>query len=643
MDIRTEGVQAVLGGSAILKGVDIQVGQRELVGIIGPNGSGKSTLLKCIYRVLKPTGGAVLLDGRDLDQYSYRESARRIAVVAQHNYYNFEFSVQDVVMMGRAPHKRALDRDNADDFRLVAEALELVGMSGFARRSFSTLSGGEQQRVILARALAQQTPCLILDEPTNHLDIETTEWLEQYLKQYEKAVVMVSHDRFFLDRTAEVVYELEDGHLTRYPGNYTHYKEEKRKNLQIQKKAYEKQQEEIRHLEELIEKFKHKPTKASFARSRKKILERMPKVPKPSDHEEHIFTGELTPAMLGSKWVFESEHLKIGYDRPIMEITMRIKRGQKIGILGKNGVGKTTFLKTAAGFLPPFSGEYQIGNQVTIGYFDQNSAQIQSEKTVLEHFHELFPSMTEKDVRQTLGAYLFGGKDAAKKVSSLSGGEKSRLVLAELLQSRPNFLILDEPTNHMDVAAKETLESAFRAYTGTILFVSHDRYFLKQVAESVMIFENQTVMYYPFGYEHYLEKKEKQGKHESLAAQIKAEEQALIAGMRAVPKAERHRLREFSTEEAYTDWKLRLAAEPMEVAKEQVEMLAEALEQMMIQWQQSEGFWNGDAWDEEAAYRERLGQYEEAVKRWQQACLKWAETAMDWEPGDGEKEQEEMQ
>lgn len=240
--------------------------------------------------------------------------------------------------------------------------------------------------------------------------------------------------------------------------------------------------------------------------------------------------------MLGSKWVFESEHLKIGYDRPIMEITMRIKRGQKIGILGKNGVGKTTFLKTAAGFLPPFSGEYQIGNQVTIGYFDQNSAQIQSEKTVLEHFHELFPSMTEKDVRQTLGAYLFGGKDAAKKVSSLSGGEKSRLVLAELLQSRPNFLILDEPTNHMDVAAKETLESAFRAYTGTILFVSHDRYFLKQVAESVMIFENQTVMYYPFGYEHYLEKKEKQGKHESLAAQIKAEEQALIAGMRAVPR-----------------------------------------------------------------------------------------------------------
>ena len=627
-----------LGGNVILDHIDFEIRGTEKIAVTGANGAGKTTLLQVL-------SGELELDGDDKRMGPGITMSRRLTVgMLKQGVFTGDDRTVEEELLAACPCKDTFARER---FEYEQEYDRLFTGFGLKRedkkRLLSSFSGGEKTKIALIRLLLEKPDILILDEPTNHLDIETTEWLEQYLKQYEKAVVMVSHDRFFLDRTAEVVYELEDGHLTRYPGNYTHYKEEKRKNLQIQKKAYEKQQEEIRHLEELIEKFKHKPTKASFARSRKKILERMPKVPKPSDHEEHIFTGELTPAMLGSKWVFESEHLKIGYDRPIMEITMRIKRGQKIGILGKNGVGKTTFLKTAAGFLPPFAGEYQIGNQVTIGYFDQNSAQIQSEKTVLEHFHELFPSMTEKDVRQTLGAYLFGGKDAAKKVSSLSGGEKSRLVLAELLQSRPNFLILDEPTNHMDVAAKETLESAFRAYTGTILFVSHDRYFLKQVAESVMIFENQTVMYYPFGYEHYLEKKEKQGKHESLAAQIKAEEQALIAGMRAVPKAERHRLREFSTEEAYTDWKLRLAAEPMEVAKEQVEMLAEALEQMMIQWQQSEGFWNGDTWDEEAAYRERLGQYEEAVGRWQQACLKWAETAMDWEPGDGEKEQEETQ
>lgn len=627
-----------LGGNVILDHIDFEIRGTEKVAVTGANGAGKTTLLQVL-------SGELELDGDDKRMGPGITMSRRLTVgmLKQGVFTGDDRTVEEELLVA-CPCRDTFDRER---FEYEQEYDRLFTGFGLKRedkkRLLSSFSGGEKTKIALIRLLLEKPDILILDEPTNHLDIETTEWLEQYLKQYEKAVVMVSHDRFFLDRTAEVVYELEDGHLTRYPGNYTHYKEEKRKNLQIQKKAYEKQQEEIRHLEELIEKFKHKPTKASFARSRKKILERMPKVPKPSDHEEHIFTGELTPAMLGSKWVFESEHLKIGYDRPIMEITMRIRRGQKIGILGKNGVGKTTFLKTAAGLCPPISGDYQIGNQITIGYFDQNSAQIQSDKTVLEHFHELFPSMTEKEVRQTLGAYLFGGKDAAKKVSSLSGGEKSRLVLAELLQSRPNFLILDEPTNHMDVAAKETLESAFRAYTGTILFVSHDRYFLKQVAESVMIFENQTVMYYPFGYEHYLEKKEKQGKHESLAAQIKAEEQALIAGMRAVPKAERHRLKEFSTEEAYTDWKLRLAAEPMEAAKEQVEMLAEALEQMMMQWQQSEGFWNGDAWDEEEAYRERLGQYEEAVERWQQACLEWAETAMEWEPGDGEKEQEETQ
>ena len=232
MDIRTEGVQAVLGGSAILKGVDIQVGQRELVGIIGPNGSGKSTLLKCIYRVLKPTGGAVLLDGRDLDQYSYRESARRIAVVAQHNYYNFEFSVQDVVMMGRAPHKRALDRDNADDFRLVAEALELVGMSGFARRSFSTLSGGEQQRVILARALAQQTPCLILDEPTAGLDPrgrdEILDQISRLHRERHMTIILVSHSMEDVARYADRLLVMNHGKKV-FDGTprevFSHYKE----------------------------------------------------------------------------------------------------------------------------------------------------------------------------------------------------------------------------------------------------------------------------------------------------------------------------------------------------------------------------------------------------------------------------------
>ena len=326
-----------LGGNVILDHIDFEIRGTEKIAVTGANGAGKTTLLQVL-------SGELELDGDDKRMGPGITMSRRLTVgMLKQGVFTGDDRTVEEELLAACPCKDTFERER---FEYEQEYDRLFTGFGLKRedkkRLLSSFSGGEKTKIALIRLLLEKPDILILDEPTNHLDIETTEWLEQYLKQYEKAVVMVSHDRFFLDRTAEVVYELEDGHLTRYPGNYTHYKEEKRKNLQIQKKAYEKQQEEIRHLEELIEKFKHKPTKASFARSRKKILERMPKVPKPSDHEEHIFTGELMPAMLGSKWVFESEHFKIGYDRPIMEITMRIKRGQKIGILGKNGVGKTT-------------------------------------------------------------------------------------------------------------------------------------------------------------------------------------------------------------------------------------------------------------------------------------------------------------
>ena len=335
-----------LGGNVILDHIDFEIRGTEKIAVTGANGAGKTTLLQVL-------SGELELDGDDKRMGPGITMSRRLTVgMLKQGVFTGDDRTVEEELLAACPCKDTFERER---FEYEQEYDRLFTGFGLKRedkkRLLSSFSGGEKTKIALIRLLLEKPDILILDEPTNHLDIETTEWLEQYLKQYEKAVVMVSHDRFFLDRTAEVVYELEDGHLTRYPGNYTHYKEEKRKNLQIQKKAYEKQQEEIRHLEELIEKFKHKPTKASFARSRKKILERMPKVPKPSDHEEHIFTGELTPAMLGSKWVFESEHLKIGYDRPVMEITMRIKRGQKIGILGKNGVGKTTTVGKLAGKL----------------------------------------------------------------------------------------------------------------------------------------------------------------------------------------------------------------------------------------------------------------------------------------------------
>lgn len=344
----------------------------------------------------------------------------------------------------------------------------------------------------------------------------------------------------------------------------------------------------------------------------------MPKIEKPPVEDYHMFTGALEPSVRSAKWVLEAEHLQIGYDKTLLELSLRIRRGQKIGIIGPNGAGKSTFLKTAAGLIPPVKGTLTLGQQVLMGYFDQQTAALQSDLTVVEHFHEQFPSLTDKEVRQTLDAFLFTGKDTAKKVSSLSGGEKSRLVLAELFKSCPNFFVLDEPTNHMDIPAKETLESAFRAYTGTLLFVSHDRYFIRQVAESLLIFDDQSVFYYPFGYEHYLAHRN-QGSGEELAASLRAEEQALLSGLQSVPMPERHRLREYSTEQSYEDWQLRLMTEPMEQTRMDLEQ-----------------FWNArdeiQEWTDPAYAEECLAQETILTDAYTKCCLAWYDKWAEFHP-----------
>ena len=582
------------GGHVILSHVDFEIKGNEKIALVGRNGAGKTTLLKLI-------AGELSLDRDDRRQGAGVTSSRRLTVgmLKQQAFSEREQTVEEI-LLASCPFRDTFARER---FEYEQEYDRIFTGFGFTRadkrKKIGDFSGGEQTKIALIRLLLEKPDILLLDEPTNHLDIATIQWLEQYLKRYEHAVVLVSHDRFFLDQVAETVVEVSDGKLTRYAGNYSQYREEKQKRIERQRKAWERQQEEADRLNGVIERFRHKPTKASFARAKKKQLERMERVEKPAEDEVHLFTGNIEPLIPGSKWVFEAEHLKIGYDRPLLEITLRIRRGQKIGILGPNGAGKSTFLKTVAGLLQPFQEKDKsverrcvLGNNITIGYFDQHSAEIQSEKSVAEHFHDLFPSMTEKEVRNILGMYLFPGKLASRRVSDLSGGEKARLVLAELLQSRPNFLVLDEPTNHMDVQAKETLESAFQAYTGTILFVSHDRYFIRQVAQSVLIFEDGGPMYYPFGYEHYLEKKQKADEYgEELSAQVKAEDAALLAGMRAVPKAERHRLKEFSVEEAYADWKLRLVQEKLEPEELEYGRLEEEYQGLLDEWKMSEAYW----------------------------------------------------
>ena len=589
------------GGQVILSHIDFEVKGREKIAVVGPNGAGKTTLLRLI-------AGELELDRDDRQHQPAVVSDRdfTIGMLRQINTADADKTVEELLMEGFAqgePFSR-------EEMSYRAEYDRLFTGFGFSKdmksKRLSEFSGGEQTKISLIHLLLMKPELLLLDEPTNNLDIQTVEWLEDYMREYPGAVVFVSHDRFFLDQLVDVVYELSGGRLKRYPGNYSHYRKQTLKDIELQRKAYDRQQEEIARLNDLIEKFKHKPRKASFARSRKSRLERMELVERPKEDDVHIFTGQIQPSHPGSKWVLEAEHLKIGYEQALLEISLRVRRGQKIGIIGDNGVGKSTFLKTIAGLQEPLEGSFSMGNNVLMGYFDQNSAALDSEKTVAEHYHDLFPVMTDKEVRHNLGDYLFSGAEASKRISSLSGGERARLVLCELITSRPNLMLLDEPTNHMDIRARETLESAFKAYTGTMLFVSHDRYFISQVADAILVFQGDEVLYYPFGYEHYIDRKRRCGS-DDIIAMIQAEDQAMIADLKAVPKPERHRLKEIGTEEGHIDWKLRLEAEPMEAAMEQVETMVRYMNEA-VTMEQYEG------WERKL---------EHAYVEWTETCLQW--------------------
>lgn len=642
------------GGQTILSHVDFYIKEKEKLAVVGKNGAGKTTLLKLLAGELTPdrddsrgsygrshdtvTGAAAT--GSDLDGTVKRTQRAKkkkpsgnpetgitmsrnitIDMLRQADKSNQDLTIEQILLEA-CPDKDTFSKERFD---YEMEYDRLFTGFGFEKeqksRTLGSFSGGEQTKISLIKLLLKKPDLLLLDEPTNHLDMKTVEWLEDYLINYPKAVVMVSHDRAFLDAVATGVYELENKALYRYAGNYTQYRQQKLKNLQIQRKAYERQQTEIAHNNELIEKFRHKPKKAAFARSRKTMLARMKLIEKPVEDEAHIFTGNIEPQFPSGKWVYEAKELKIGYDgRALLELSLRIRRGQKIAVIGDNGIGKSTFLKTVAGLIPPIKGTSQLGNNLLVGYFDQQSALIDSDKTVRDHFHELFPALVEKDLRKTLGMYLFGGANASKRISSLSGGEKSRLVLAELLTGRPNLMILDEPTNHMDIPAKETLESAFKAYTGTMLFVSHDRYFIKQVADAILVFEKDKVMYYPFGYDHYISRL-KTSQDGNLPAFMQAKDAAMVEALAAVPKRERHETRQLSTDEAYLEWKLTLAAEPMLKAAKEAEKAYEELCEAESELKAEELRINADT--AKGNVDKLRQQYENATDSWTNECTKW--------------------
>lgn len=625
MRYQIENGTVSLGGKTILDHIDFSVKGREKVAVVGRNGAGKTTLLRLI-------SGELSLDRDDKNFGKGIKTDRELSIgfLHQQSFQDVEKTVeQEIISLINEE-----DIFSRERYYFEKEYDRIFTGFGFQKedkkKKIKQFSGGEQTKLALIKLLLSKPDILLLDEPTNHLDIASVEWLEEYLASYEKVVIMVSHDRFFVDRTTEIIYELADGKLTRYVGNYTEYKRQKEKQREVQQKKYDAQQKEIARLNELIEKFKHKPKKASMARSKKKVLERMQRVERPDKEEAYVFKEKLEPITLGAKNVLETEHLKIGYtiERPIKELTLRIRRGQKIAVLGANGAGKSTFFKTIIGELPPISGKYVIGNGIMAGYFDQHSGEISSEKRVEEYFGECFPKLTEKEKRQVLGKYLFRSQKANMKISDLSGGEKSRLVLAEILESRPNFLVLDEPTNHMDLPAKETMESAFAAYTGTMLFISHDRYFVSKIADALLLFEEDGVKYYPFGYEHYLHmlKKKREGT-QTWAEVVEAENTALVEGLFAVPSKERHQTARFSTEQSYTDWQLALAKEELEKYEIQLEKQQEEIEfaEKTVTFEEYQsGNWK-------IKKEELQKQFEKIAEEYQEQCLIWYEKWQEYE------------
>lgn len=520
------------GDDVILHSIDFEIRNTEKIAIVGRNGCGKTTLLKLI-------SGEVEMEKLDSDESAFIAKAGNpeIGYLKQIAFDDPDVTLEQEVRKcfvkmdeRKAELARAaaeLEHDYSEEkvarYTAMEEAFKddggyyyekeyevMIRKFGFSdderKKPIRDFSGGQQTKIAFIKLLLSKPDILLLDEPTNHLDVTTIEWLEGYLKSYPKAVVVVSHDRMFLDNVVDVVYEIEYGTARRYPGNYTNFIARKKENYDKQMKDHIAQQKEIERLQRMVTRFKGKPTKTSMAQSKQKAIDRMVIIEAPDKYDNKTFHANFQPEKETGNDVLYTSELAIGYDHPLSVVSLDLKRGEKLGILGGNGLGKSTFLKTIVGKIPALSGEYRFGTNVQIGYFDQQMAMYTSNKTVLDDFWDEYPNLTETEARNALGAFLFSGDDVFKNVNMLSGGEKVRLALCKILKTRPNVLVLDEPTNHMDIVGKETLESMLKDYKGTLIFVSHDRYFVKKVATQLLVFEDGTTNLYQFGYEQYQEK-----------------------------------------------------------------------------------------------------------------------------------------
>lgn len=609
-------------GNTVLSEINFSVSDKEKIALVGRNGSGKTSILKCI------SGEVPLVSGTGDEKFSFSISGAPKIGYLQQVSLNDELTLRQEILsaykdvvglenklqnlldkMSENPsdenvgaYSRAMERfENIGGYLYKKEYLTAVSKFGFSAedldKKLSCFSGGQRTKIALMKLLLEKPDVLLLDEPTNHLDIAAVEWLEGYLKNYKNSVVIVSHDRMFLDRIVGVVYEIEYGVTTRYKGNYTAFLAQKQQAYDKALKDAKWKSAEIDRLRKIVERFRYKATKAAMAQSKLKEIERLGTVETPRRFDTSTFASSFQPEYESVRDALFVKDLVFGYDKPLGEISLAVERGQKIGVIGSNGTGKSTLLKTITGLIPPLSGDVRFGVKTRVGYFDQTIAATKSELSVLEDFSAEFPELNDGEIRKTLGGFLLSGDDVFKCVKDLSGGEKVRLALSKIFRRRPNFLILDEPTNHMDIIGKETLEKLLMDFSGTVIVVSHDRYLINRVAKSLIVFENGGVRYFDGTFDEY-EEREKETAEE--VAKEKPEKTKKTGGERYVESKEearrKHRVEflekkitaleeelsraqaKFDDETVNTDYKKVMAVE------EEIKTIEEKLDPLITEW-----------------------------------------------------------
>lgn len=550
MILSCQGISKSFGEKVILEDASFHIEEREKAALIGNNGAGKTTLLRIIMEEIHADAGQVVLakDKRIGYLAQYQDVQGHLSVYEEllstkQYIIDMEERLRAMEVQMKNASGEELDRLMNSYTRLTHEfelengyayKSELMGVLnglGFTEEDFTkqvaTLSGGQKTRVALGKLLISKPDILLLDEPTNHLDMESIAWLETYLLNYPGAVFIVSHDRYFLDKVVTKVIEIDAGQVRMYAGNYSAYAEKKAQLRDAQYKAYLNQQREIKHQEAVIVKLKSFNREKSIKRaeSREKMLNKIQRIDKPVEVQSQMRLS-LEPRVVSGNDVLTVEDLAKSFPQQKLfsNISFQIKRGERVALIGNNGTGKTTMLKILNGLLDADAGSFSLGAKVQIGYYDQEHHVLHAEKTIFEEISDTYPTLTETQIRNMLAAFLFTGDDVFKVISSLSGGERGRVSLAKLMLSEANFLILDEPTNHLDIASKEILEEALNSYTGTVLYVSHDRYFINQTATRILDLTNQSVVNYIGDYDYYLEKKEELTEKYAPTAQEATEE-----------------------------------------------------------------------------------------------------------------------